>query len=78
MHTAVDISLLSTFVSCVVGFETMISGVKMERVKMPLESQVEKHLLIHGFCRAGVLPTPDLMLNICLSTADSPAGWKHS
>lgn len=78
MHTAVDISLLSTFVFCVVGFETLISGVKMERVKMPSESQVEKHLLIHGavnFCRAGVLPAPELVLHIlaqlmnCLSTS---------
>lgn len=78
MHTAVDISLLSTFVFCVVGFETLISGVKMECVKMPSESQVEKHLLIHGamnFCRAGVLPAPELVLHIlaqlmnCLSTS---------
>lgn len=50
----------------------------MERVKVPLESQVKKHLLIHGavnFCRAGVLPAPELVLHIlaqlmnCLSTS---------
>lgn len=48
----------------------MIFAVKMECVKMPLESQVAKHLLIHSFRSAGILPAPDLVQHVCLGTAD--------
>lgn len=67
-HTVLDVSLLATFIFRVVGFEKMIFAVKMERVKMLLESQVEKCLLIHSLCCAGILPALDLVLHICLRT----------
>lgn len=52
----------------------------MECVKMPSESQVEKHLLIHGamnFCRAGVLPAPELVLHILAQLMNCPSTSLH-
>lgn len=69
-HRVLDILLLATFIFCVVEFKKMIFTVKMERVKMPLESQVEKSLLICSFWSAGILPALDLVLQGCLRTSD--------
>ena len=67
-----DILLLATLIFCVVGFEKLIFAVKMEHVKMPLESQVEKCLPIGGFRSAGTLLTLDLVLHVCLRDTSRP------
>lgn len=62
--------LLATFIFHVAGFEKIIFAVKMERVEMPLESQVETRLLIHRFRSAGTVLALDLVQHVCLRTAD--------
>lgn len=58
--------LVPAFISCMVGLEKLIFAVKMEHVKMLVESQVEKRFLLHTLCPAGILPALDLVLHIAL------------